>query len=114
MRAISYPVGQTIEDPSGNVINQTNKNLLNMNSNLNKNLNYCPQPSLYNKSKQNAYFGNEPLNKEEFFLCKKSAWAPSKISHVIETFIIAVNNDFSDAQMKPLRKIISLREKDEL
>ena len=84
---------------------------------LNKNLNFCPTPNIFNKTilnqevnkfyrriKLKAHFKDSKttLPKEDMLFRKKSNWTPTKKHHSVDTFIDLVNNDLK--AMNPKHK----------
>ena len=84
---------------------------------LNKNLNFCPRPSYFNKQKLNSdllqfyrriklksFFGNKPRinieNQNQFKTKRKSNWIPSKCHHTVDTFIAAINKELQETNIK--------------
>ena len=84
---------------------------------LNKDLNFCPTPGRYNKSKYNndvnnfirkiklkAHFKNtENVNKNSTFYIRnsnKNPWTPKQTHHTVETFTEAFKNELKEEQNK--------------
>ena len=107
--AIGQPKFST--DPSGNVVNLSNKQFTFPEYNLlNKNLNFCPSPGKYNKAtlqkdidaftrriKLKAHFNNENEpndgRRKDFYIKSNSTWTPHNPHHTIKTFVEALTNE---------------------
>ena len=102
---------------------------------LNKNLNFCPSPGKYNKTKLKsdiddftrkiklkAHFGstNEASNpnqdginnKKEFYIKKHSTWQPNESHHTVKTFIDALTNDIEKLPDTPNNRKHNLTKKE--
>ena len=88
---------------------------------LNKNLNFCPTPNVYNKYnlqkdlkrffraiKLKSHFGDDNTNKiiNKFERTSNSSWTPNNVHHSVTTFISLVQNEIDKChnEIKPLPK----------
>ena len=108
------------QDPSGNVINLSNKKFsVYQFQLLNKGLNFCPTPGYYNKNdlmknlntftrriKLKAHFGSSnTTNKTENEIFKgksNKTWTPPNTHHTVKTYIDAITKDIKESEtVKP-------------
>ena len=111
-------------DPDGNIINLTKHSFTKAEYKLlNKNLNFIPNPKVYNKNeldtdlndffrriKLKAYFKDTPNNKNDdesrlFKQNKNKKWTPPNNHHIVNTYVEAAKKDIKQRKTVTPRKI---------